>query len=284
MSSEPHDPLPSPQPLPSQAHPQPSALSTLLHTSGAKTPSEGLPLEILHNLRHQHDWTALKLHAVHMNGGKTSIHIISGLPPRHSYVHPDLTMQLVKHGMGESAIPVQREFVLPLAVGESWSLKRFCAVFDALPTRDAIVISPPSSGPGDDNPASAAATAATATAATVGLGVTTTTTTTTTTSPSVDAGERRRESSPLSTSTSADASQSHRPHSRPGPRQNNHLVSEGSSTGNGTAVTTPSSTVYHHQDHKRVLLGMKARTGGGGDSTVVYYIMQEGEVKPRQNG
>ena len=209
-----------------------------------------------------------------MNGDKTSIHIISGLPPRHSYVHPDLTMQLVKHGMGESAIPVQREFVLPLAIGESWSLKRFCAVFDALPTRDAIVVSPPSSGPGDGNPA-AVAVAATA-AATVGLGVTT--------SAPVDAGERRLESSPLSTSSSGDASQSHhRPHARPGPRHDNHLVTEGS-TGNGTAVTTPSSTVYHHQDHKRVLLGMKARTGGGGDSTVVYYIMQEGEIKPRQNG
>jgi hypothetical protein len=29
---------------------------------------------------------------------------------------------------------------------------------------------------------------------------------------------------------------------------------------------------------------MRAKTGGGGDGTVVYYIMQEGEVKPRQNG
>lgn len=38
-----------------------------------------------------------------------------------------------------------------------------------------------------------------------------------------------------------------------------------------------------HQDAKRVLLAMKAHEGMGGDGTVVYYIVQEGEVKPRQN-
>ena len=37
------------------------------------------------------------------------------------------------------------------------------------------------------------------------------------------------------------------------------------------------------QDAKRVLLAMKAHDGMGGDGTVVYYIVQEGEVKPRQN-
>ena len=37
-------------------------------------------------------------------------------------------------------------------------------------------------------------------------------------------------------------------------------------------------------DAKRVLMGMLSTNGMGGDGTVVYYIMQEGEVKPRQNG
>lgn len=41
--------------------------------------------------------------------------------------------------------------------------------------------------------------------------------------------------------------------------------------------------VVRHQDAKRVLLAMKAHDGLGGDGTVVYYIVQEGEVKPRQN-
>lgn len=38
------------------------------------------------------------------------------------------------------------------------------------------------------------------------------------------------------------------------------------------------------RDAKRVLMGMTAASGMGGDGTVVYYVVQEGEVKPRQNG
>lgn len=57
---------------------------------------------------------------------------------------------------------------------------------------------------------------------------------------------------------------------------------------NGTAKANGRSAgrgvVYEHKDQKRVLLGMRANEGMGGDGTVVYYIMQEGEVKPRQNG
>lgn len=51
---------------------------------------------------------------------------------------------------------------------------------------------------------------------------------------------------------------------------------------NGNTATA--RRVYEHKDQKRVLLGMRANEGSGGDGTVVYYIMQEGEVKPRQNG
>jgi hypothetical protein len=41
--------------------------------------------------------------------------------------------------------------------------------------------------------------------------------------------------------------------------------------------------VHAQQDAKRVLLAMVSHQGKGGDGTVVYYIMQEGDVKPRQN-
>lgn len=40
---------------------------------------------------------------------------------------------------------------------------------------------------------------------------------------------------------------------------------------------------FRHRDSRRVLLGMLGHNGMGGDGTVVYYIMQEGDVKPRQN-
>lgn len=41
---------------------------------------------------------------------------------------------------------------------------------------------------------------------------------------------------------------------------------------------------FEWKDSKRVILGMLAHNGFGGDGTVTYYVMQEGEVKPRQNG
>jgi tRNA-splicing endonuclease subunit Sen15, fungi type len=40
---------------------------------------------------------------------------------------------------------------------------------------------------------------------------------------------------------------------------------------------------FKHQDAKRMLLAMLSHNGMGGDGTIVYYIMQEGDVKPRQN-
>jgi len=63
-------------------------------------------------------------------------------------------------------------------------------------------------------------------------------------------------------------------------RPNVSVNEDGSAEGSGRA----GGVVHEHKDQKRVLLGMRAREGGGGDGTVVYYFMQEGEVKPRQNG
>ncbi len=232
--------------------PEPSALSSLISSSGAKSASESLPLEILHNLQYQHNWTDLKRHIICLNTSSTSIPsptdsvdglgpdharhphphqhspsssgsstpstsasgetttLISGLPPRHSYVHPDLQNHLVRHSIDESSIPVRREFVLPLSLSETWTLGRFCAVFDQLPERDVVVVS-------------------------------------------VQA-----------------------------PSDNGRQSRNGSGNANGSLHGRP--TAYEHHDQKRVLLGMRAKTGGGGDGTVVYYIMQQGEVKPRQNG
>ncbi|KIW99666.1 uncharacterized protein Z518_11079 [Rhinocladiella mackenziei CBS 650.93] len=226
--------------------PQASALSGLISGSDAKSPAQALSLEILHNLQHQHNWTDLKLHLVSLNAtspqgfvhldgfnlssglspsstpspsgtsnpltpGET-VTLISGLPPQHSYVHPDLQTYLIKHSIPDTSLPVQRELVLPLSLGENWTLSRFCAVFDHLPERQVIHVQ--------------------------------------------GAGGSGR---PMGTqATPADGS------------------ANGSATGRVGG--------YEHRDQKRVLLGMKARDGGGGDGTVVYYIMQEGEIKPRQNG
>ncbi|KAH0843294.1 hypothetical protein FOPE_08290 [Fonsecaea pedrosoi] len=251
--------------------PTASAVSTLIEHSAAKSAAESLAITVLHNLQYQHEWTDLKLHLacpsitpgdahapaglidldgihfVHSSNSSRStspsrsgsstptgngisssqpfiqpqplasspggtVPIISGLPPQHTYLHPDMQTYLIKHKIKESDIQVQREFVLPLAMGEKWSLARLCGVFDQLPERESVRVRRPMS-PTGGNP-----------------------------------GERR---------------------SKVGETAN-----EGDAAG----------AVYEHKDSKRVLCGMRAREGGGGDGTIVYYIMQEGEVKPRQNG
>ncbi|KIW37741.1 uncharacterized protein PV06_09737 [Exophiala oligosperma] len=255
-------------------------------SSSSSSSSDSLSVEVLHNLQHQHNWVDLKLHTINLNvtpsanvnvndninttndpaaavggggggglgivnvvpslsstsGASTTsdsskpvnttnyaITLISGLPPRHSYIHPDLQNHLVKQKVEETSLPVQREFVLPLSLNETWTLSRFCGVFDQLPDRQWILVPPPPPPPPSGNSSGSNA-------------ANTRTNTTTTT----------RQSRSTRTNT------------------------------NGTSPGR--SRAYEHRDQKRVLLGMRAKTGVGGDGTIVYYIMQEGEVKPRQNG
>ncbi|KAG9788803.1 hypothetical protein KCU88_g1665, partial [Aureobasidium melanogenum] len=274
----------------SDGPPQASAVSTLISHSGAKTASEALSIEIMHNLQHQHNWTDLKRHIIYLKalpstrfvdldprtlttqvasvssgagagsgigiqlpsptttdvsspaGSGTStpssagavnstVTIISGLPPQHSYVHPDLQMRLLKQGLSDTALPVQREFVLPLSLGEKWSLARFCAVFDQLPDRDVIVV------------------------------------------PASTSSARSSAGSGSSDGANGDVN-----------KAGGGSTSSASGASASGSAKSRNPSLYKHRDQKRVLLGMKAREGVGGDGTVVYYIMQEGEVKPRQNG
>ena len=198
---------------------QASALSNLLSTTTTKSPRESLAVEVLHNLQYQHRWSDLKLFTVSSpttssnqstpttsptrsrtrgrskSPARNTIFLISGLPPRHSYVHPDLQKWLVRNDLdADDEVDVQREWVLPSSLGEKWTLKQFCWVFDGLPERDVIRVQ--------------------------------------------------------------------------------KANGEGQGIGNE----------FEWKDSKRVLLGMQAHNGMGGDGTVTYYIMQEGEVKPRQNG
>jgi tRNA-splicing endonuclease subunit Sen15, fungi type len=208
----------------SHAAPQPSALSKLQNLHYAKSSLSALPLEILHNLQFQHSWTDLQLHFITSEGYiravsrqikqemtqipsqsptpssprmqlNDRIYLISGLPPRHTYLHPDFQTLLIRSHIEEKKVLVQREWVLPMSLGDKPTLKRFCGIFDALPAREQFQL------------------------------------------------QRNAEGS----------------------------------TG---------SELSKWKDVKRVLLGMVSNCGidGGGDGTVVYYIMQEGEVKPRQNG
>ena len=108
--------------------------------------------------------------------------VVTGHPPRHVYLHPDFQAHLVTSGISPGELPVQKEWVLPMNIGEKWSLRQFAELFDSLPARPPLIV--------------------------------------------------------------------------------------------GTKK---------HQDAKRVLMAMLSHNGMAGDGTIVYYIMQEGDVKPRQN-
>ncbi|KAI9646230.1 hypothetical protein NHQ30_005670 [Ciborinia camelliae] len=125
--------------------PPTSALQSLLNT---QTPTvleaphpaylHHLATTILQNLQLQHDWTSLTLHT---NSPLTSLPLprplISGLPPRRAYIHPDEQVEILKaeHDTGESIAQFpEREWVLPTHLEEKWSLARFAEVFDAVGT------------------------------------------------------------------------------------------------------------------------------------------------------
>ncbi|OJD29141.1 trna-splicing endonuclease subunit sen-15 protein [Diplodia corticola] len=105
------------------------------------TAHHALALQIQHNLRHQHQWTALQLHTHSPLPPHAPLPrpLISGLPPRRLYVHPDEQMELLKEEArrkkrGEAVVePVpEREWVLPSHLREKWSLRRMGDVFDAV--------------------------------------------------------------------------------------------------------------------------------------------------------
>ena len=136
-----------------------AAVQELLHSAspGLVTSADrhlaGLALQILHNLKHQHRWTALRVHETSpVTGLPLPRPLVSGRPPRRLYVHPDEQVELFrieaarkKKGGDEkrdgdekpddpakAIIEPEVEWVLPTSLRESWSLKKFAQVFDSI--------------------------------------------------------------------------------------------------------------------------------------------------------
>jgi tRNA-splicing endonuclease subunit Sen15 len=93
---------------------------------------------VLHDLQYQHDWTSL---TVHTHSTLTNLPlprpIVSGLPPRRAYIHPDEQIEILKaeHETVKSIPQIpEREWVLPTQLQEKWSLAKFTAVFTAIDT------------------------------------------------------------------------------------------------------------------------------------------------------
>lgn len=168
MTPESHMALLNMHGLAGEKPPQPSPLSDSIETAD-QSPHEPyfhhLAQRVAHNLRHQHQWTTVAMHACASQDGHGLLPrpIISGLPPQRIYVHPDEQIEFLKEESRrkveateateatkstESTVPTEptepmeptvgeprpeREWVLPAHLREKWSLKRFAQVFDAIP-------------------------------------------------------------------------------------------------------------------------------------------------------
>lgn len=94
--------------------------------------------QISYNLEHQHDWASLRV--VTQDPSATQAFprpLICGTPPRPLYIHPDLQVEILKaeHAGGVSLpLAAEPEWVLPTHISESWSLKAFAEIFDAIGT------------------------------------------------------------------------------------------------------------------------------------------------------
>ncbi|CZS95775.1 hypothetical protein WAI453_001606 [Rhynchosporium graminicola] len=139
---------------PPTSPPPPSALSeTLLQSTKSPHPPHlhNLALQIQHDLLHQHDWTLLQIHT---HSPLTTLPLprplISGLPPRRAYIHPDEQVEILKaehkSASGERSIAQkpEREWVLPTQLMEKMSLRKLAELFDAVGTV------PPGGGEEDD--------------------------------------------------------------------------------------------------------------------------------------
>ncbi|KAK2812552.1 hypothetical protein FQN50_001196 [Emmonsiellopsis sp. PD_5] len=116
--------------------PAPSSLTTLTSTpttTTPNTPQTSLTTQILHNLEHQHRWTALQTHPPHTLSPTQHNPLISGQPPQTIYTHPDEQAFMLEHGISVDDVPTDREWVIPTAQGQSWSLAGLAGCFDALP-------------------------------------------------------------------------------------------------------------------------------------------------------
>lgn len=192
---------------------QPSSLTKLIDSASAsEDPFAATTIQILHNLQHQHLWTSLQTHDISKLSSSTQDDtvstLISGIPPNRVYTHPDEQLYMLEKGLRDEDLKPERIFVIPTAQGQSWSLRRMAAIFDALSEIE-VAAGQDDSSDREVDPDKA---------------------------KKLEEYYERREQASITNEWGA----------------------------------------------KRTLLAMVDK-GKGGEGTVVYYVVQDGEVKPRQN-
>jgi tRNA-splicing endonuclease subunit Sen15, fungi type len=87
---------------------------------------------VLENLQHQHSWAELEVAAT-----ETRHSLISGFPPHRIYVHPDEQVEALEIQRRTGQRPQQEaefEWVLPLHVDESITIRTLASIFDSIAT------------------------------------------------------------------------------------------------------------------------------------------------------
>ncbi|KAL9047134.1 MAG: hypothetical protein Q9214_000215 [Letrouitia sp. 1 TL-2023] len=118
----------------------PSSLTAFIRSSGQSASSQAhslpyhaLAAQVLHNLQFQHDWTDLHIRTESpVSSSSLPRPLVSGLPPHRIYIHPDDQVTMLKNGVDEESLPLEREWVLPTHLKEKWSLRQFADIFDAI--------------------------------------------------------------------------------------------------------------------------------------------------------
>jgi len=124
----------------SPATPPGGAPDSVAHSITSLHPSHlhNLAFTILDNLQHQHDWNSLTIHThSKRTGQRLPRPLISGVPPKRVYVHPDEQVEILQaeHETGIHIVQqAEREWVLPAHLSEKWNLKAFAELFDAIDT------------------------------------------------------------------------------------------------------------------------------------------------------
>ncbi len=144
---------------PQNAELEPSAITKVVKNDTPQdTPSipehlHHLAIQVRHSLEYEHQWTRLQIH-IH---SPVTLEIlprplISGLPPKRLYIHPDEQVELLKaeadrkkkfrnddangskpdEDTDASYAQPELEWVLPTHLREKWSLRKMAEVFDSI--------------------------------------------------------------------------------------------------------------------------------------------------------